>query len=215
MIGQGFLTKLKNIFFSPNKVDTSTMIATCDNITIEEAEYKMSLAKLKRAIDSMPLAEPFIHNESGDKTLLIVNDIPSVLKLLELDFQKLNTMYHKDIFSNYKIVICSGKYSNLIAYKYITDNKIDIAFVDIILSDSIIKVKDDYIEFNGLNLSEEIVKYSPHAEVNILTSEPLSNPMGLVKGYTSLLNRLRENSVIKDLIPVDNQNRLFKLNSIL
>ena len=35
MIGQGFLTKLKNIFFSPNRVDTSTMIATCDNITIE------------------------------------------------------------------------------------------------------------------------------------------------------------------------------------
>lgn len=214
MIGQGFLTKIKDILFSP-KIDTSTFIATCDNITIEEAEYKMSLAKLKRAIDSMPLAEPFIHNESGDKTLLIVNDIPSVLKLLELDFQKLNTMYHKDIFSNYKIVICSGKYSNLIAYKYISDNKIDIAFVDIILSDSIIKIKDDYIEFNGLNLSEEIVKYSPNAEVNILTSEPLTNSMGLVKGYTSLLNRLKENSVIKDLIPVDNQNRLFKLNSIL
>jgi len=175
----------------------------------------MSLAKLKRAIDSMPLAEPFIHNEYGDKTLLIVNDIPSELKFLELDFQKLKTMYHKDIFSNYKIVICSGKYSNLIAYKYISDNKIDIAFVDIILSDSIIKIKDDYIEFNGLNLSEEIVKYSPNAEVNILTSEPLTNSMGLVKGYTSLLNRLKENSVIKDLIPVDNQNRLFKLNSIL
>lgn len=214
MIGQGFLTKIKDILFSP-KIDTSTSIATCDNITIKEAEYKMSLAKLKRAIDSMPLAEPFIHNEYGDKTLLIVNDIPSVLKLLELDFQKLKTMYHKDIFSNYKIVICSGKYSNLIAYKYISDNKIDIAFVDIILSDSIIKIKDDYIEFNGLNLSEEIVKYSPNAEVNILTSEPLTNSMGLVKGYTSLLNRLKENSVIKDLIPVDNQNRLFKLNSIL
>lgn len=214
MIGQGFLTKIKDILFSP-KIDTSTSIATCDNITIEEAEYKMSLAKLKRTIDSMPLAEPFIHNEYGDKTLLIVNDIPSVLKLLELDFQKLKTMYHKDIFSNYKIVICSGKYSNLIAYKYISDNKIDIAFVDIILSDSIIKIKDDYIEFNGLNLSEEIVKYSPNAEVNILTSEPLTNSMGLVKGYTSLLNRLKENSVIKDLIPVDNQNRLFKLNSIL
>lgn len=214
MIGQGFLTKIKDILFSP-KIDISTSIATCDNITIVEAEYKMSLAKLKRAIDSMPLAEPFIHNEYGDKTLLIVNDIPSVLKLLELDFQKLNTMYHKDIFSNYKIVICSGKYSNLIAYKYISDNKIDIAFVDIILSDSIIKIKDDYIEFNGLNLSEEIVKYSPNAEVNILTSEPLTNSMGLVKGYTSLLNRLKENSVIKDLIPVDNQNRLFKLNSIL
>ena len=214
MIGQGFLTKIKDILFSP-KIDTSTSIATCDNITIEEAEYEMSLAKLKRAIDSMPLAEPFIHNEYGDKTLLIVNDIPSVLKLLELDFQKLKTMYHKDIFSNYKIVICSGKYSNLIAYKYISDNKIDIAFVDIILSDSIIKIKDDYIEFNGLNLSEEIVKYSPNAEVNILTSEPLTNSMGLVKGYTSLLNRLKENSVIKDLIPVDNQNRLFKLNSIL
>jgi len=215
MIGQGFLTKLRSIFFGPNKIENSTAITNYSDITIEEAEYRMSLAKLKRAIDSMPLAEPFIHNESGDKTLLIVNDIPSVLKLLELDFQKLNTMYHKDIFSNYKIVICSGKYSNLIAYKYITDNKIDIAFVDIILSDSIIKVKDDYIEFNGLNLSEEIVKYSPHAEVNILTSEPLSNPMGLVKGYTSLLNRLRDSSVIKDLIPVDNQNRLFKLNSIL
>ena len=212
MIGQGFLTKIKDILFSP-KIDTSTSIATYDNITIEEAEYKMSLAKLKRAIDSMPLAEPF--NEYGDKTLLIVNDIPSVLKLLELDFKKLKTMYHKDIFSNYKIVICSGKYSNLIAYKYISDNKIDIAFVDIILSDSIIKIKDDYIEFNGLNLSEEIVKYSPNAEVNILTSEPLTNSMGLVKGYTSLLNRLKENSVIKDLIPVDNQNRLFKLNSIL
>lgn len=214
MIGQGFLTKIKDILFSP-KIDISTSIATYDNITIEAAEYKMSLAKLKRAIDSMPLAEPFIHNEYGDKTLLIVNDIPSVLKLLELDFQKLKTMYHKDIFSNYKIVICSGKYSNLIAYKYISDNKIDIAFVDIILSDSIIKIKDDYIEFNGLNLSEEIVKYSPNAEVNILTSEPLTNSMGLVKGYTSLLNRLKENSVIKDLIPVDNQNRLFKLNSIL
>ena len=214
MIGQGFLTKIKDILFSP-RIDTSTSIATCDNITIGEAEYKMSLAKLKRAINSMPLAEPFIHNEYGDKTLLIVNDIPSVLKLLELDFQKLKTMYHKDIFSNYKIVICSGKYSNLIAYKYISDNKIDIAFVDIILSDSIIKIKDDYIEFNGLNLSEEIVKYSPNADVNILTSEPLTNSMGLVKGYTSLLNRLKENSIIKDLIPVDNQNRLFKLNSIL
>lgn len=215
MIGQGFLTKLRSIFFGPNKIENSTAITNYSDITIEEAKYRMSLAKLKRAIDSMPLAEPFIHNEYGDKTLLIVNDIPSVLKLLELDFQKLNTIYHKDIFSNYKIVICSGKYSNLIAYKYISDNKIDIAFVDIILSDSIIKIKDNYIEFNGLNLSEEIVKYSPHAEVNILTSEPLTNSMGLVKGYTSLLNRLKENSVIKDLIPVDNQNRLFKLNSIL
>lgn len=169
---------------------------------------------LLNKIDLKAIGEPFIINPGSSKTLLVVNDIPTTLKLLELDFKTIQTEYHKDILNMYKVVICTGRHANLMAYKYLINNQVDKALIDVILSDSIIRMDDQFIEFNGFDIAEEIKKRNRESDIGIYTSVELTNTMDIMHKYLSAFKRLSSANIIDKYININRNNRTAMLSAM-
>ena len=169
---------------------------------------------LLNKIDLKDIGDPFIINPGSAKTLLVVNDIPTTLKLLELDFKMIQTEYHKDILNTYKVVVCTGRHANLMAYKYLINNQIDKALIDVILSDSIIRMDDKFIEFNGFDIAEEIKKRNRESDIGIYTSVELTSTMDIMHKYLSAFKRLSNANVIDKYININLNDRTARLNAM-
>ena len=169
---------------------------------------------LLNKIDLKAIGEPFIINPGSSKTLLVVNDIPTTLKLLELDFKAIQTEYHKDILSMYKVVICTGRHANLMAYKYLINNQVDKALIDVILSDSIIRMDNEFIEFNGFDIAEEIKKRNRESDIGIYTSVELTSTMDIMHKYLSAFKRLSNANIIDKYININRNNRTAMLSAM-
>ena len=169
---------------------------------------------LLNKIDLKDIGDPFIINPGSAKTLLVVNDIPTTLKLLELDFKTIQTEYHKDILNTYKVVVCTGRHANLMAYKYLINNQIDKALIDVILSDSIIRMDDKFIEFNGFDIAEEIKKRNRESDIGIYTSVELTSTMDIMQKYLSAFKRLSNANVIDKYININLNDRTARLNAM-
>jgi len=169
---------------------------------------------LLNKIDFKDIGDPFIINPGSSRTLLVVNDIPTTLKLLELDFKTIQTEYHKDILNMYKVVICTGRHANLMAYKYLINNQVDKALIDVILSDSIIRMDDQFIEFNGFDIAEEIKKRNRESDIGIYTSVELTNTMDIMHKYLSAFKRLSSANIIDKYININLNDRTARLNAM-
>lgn len=169
---------------------------------------------LLNKIDLKDIGDPFIINPGSSRTLLVVNDIPTTLKLLELDFKTIQTEYHKDILNTYKVVICTGRHANLMAYKYLINNQVDKALIDVILSDSIIRMDDQFIEFNGFDIAEEIKKRNRESDIGIYTSVELTNTMDIMHKYLSAFKRLSSANIIDKYININLNDRIARLNAM-
>lgn len=169
---------------------------------------------LLNKIDLKDIGDPFIINPGSSRTLLVVNDIPTTLKLLELDFKTIQTEYHKDILNTYKVVICTGRHANLMAYKYLINNQVDKALIDVILSDSIIRMDDQFIEFNGFDIAEEIKKRNRESDIGIYTSVELTNTMDIMHKYLSAFKRLSSANIIDKYININLNDRTARLNAM-
>jgi hypothetical protein len=165
-------------------------------------------------IDLNDVGEPIIMNPNTKKTLLVVNDIPTTLKLLELDFKTIETEYHKDVLGSYKVVICSGRHANLMAYKYLLNNQVDKALLDVILSDSIIRMDNQFIEFNGFDIAEEIKKRNQASEIGIYTSVELTSTLDIMHKYLSAFKRLTRSNVIDKYININLSDRTAQLSAM-
>ena len=130
-------------------------------VSNEQVVKKLSLPDL----NSIP--EPIIFNTESPKTLLIVNNTQGALELLDLNFQRILKADKVDIKSEYKIVICGGKLSGLIALKYIYQHHVDVALIDLVLTNFI---EDDLAEFNSLDLADIIKKKNSHSKIAILSA---------------------------------------------
>lgn len=169
---------------------------------------------LLNKIDLKAIGEPYIINPESSRTLLVVNDIPTTLKLLELDFKTIQTEYHKDILSMYKVVICTGRHANLMAYKYLINNQVDKALIDVILSDSIIRMDNEFIEFNGFDIAEEIKKRNRESDIGIYTSVELTSTMDIMHKYLSAFKRLSNANIIDKYININRNNRTAMLSAM-
>lgn len=169
---------------------------------------------LLNKIDLKDIGDPFIINPGSSRTLLVVNDIPTTLKLLELDFKTIQTEYHKDILNTYKVVICTGRHANLMSYKYLINNQVDKALIDVILSDSIIRMDDQFIEFNGFDIAEEIKKRNRESDIGIYTSVELTNTMDIMHKYLSAFKRLSSANIIDKYININLNDRTARLNAM-
>lgn len=169
---------------------------------------------LLNKIDLKDIGDPFIINPGSSRTLLVVNDIPTTLKLLELDFKTIQTEYHKDILNMYKVVICTGRHANLMAYKYLINNQVDKALIDVVLSDSIIRMDDQFIEFNGFDIAEEIKKRNRESDIGIYTSVELTNTMDIMHKYLSAFKRLSSGNIIDKYININLNDRTARLNAM-
>lgn len=169
---------------------------------------------LLNKIDLKDIGDPFIINPGSSKTLLVVNDIPTTLKLLELDFKTIQTEYHKDILNTYKVVVCTGRHANLMAYKYLINNQVDKALIDVILSDSIIRMDDKFIEFNGFDIAEEIKKRNRESDIGIYTSVELNSTMDIMHKYLSAFKRLSSANIIDKYININLNDRTARLSAM-
>ena len=161
---------------------------------------------LLNKIDLKDIGDPFIINPGSS--------IPTTLKLLELDFKTIETEYHKDILNTYKVVICTGRHANLMAYKYLINNQVDKALIDVILSDSIIRMDDQFIEFNGFDIAEEIKKRNRESDIGIYTSVELTNTMDIMHKYLSAFKRLSSANIIDKYININLNDRTARLNAM-
>ena len=180
----------------------------------EDPEIVTNKDLLLNKIDLNAVGDPIIVNQNSNKTLLVVNDIPTTLKLLELDFKKIQMEYHKDVLSMYKVVICSGRHANLMAYKYLLNNQVDKALIDVILSDSIIRMDDKFIEFNGFDIAEEIKKRNSESKVGIYTSIEFTSTLDIMHKYLTAFKRLTRANIIDKYININLNDRTAKLNAM-
>lgn len=207
--------KISNLWKKSDQRSESVVPYDTGEHEYTNSEIVTDKAEILHKIDLKAVGDPFIMNSNGSKTLLVVNDIPTTLKLLELDFKSIKTEYHKDIMNMYKIVVCSGRHANLMAYKYLLNNQVDKALLDIILSDSIIRMDDTFIEFNGFDIAEEIKKRNSDSEIGIYTSVELNSPLEIMHKYLNAFKRLSRANVIDKYININLSNRTEQLNAIL
>ena len=207
--------KMKNLWKRTSKKTGDVMLYDIEESIPQQTEMVTSKTEILNKIDLKAVGDPIVMSNVGSKTLLVVNDIPTTLKLLELDFKFIKTEYHKDILNTYKVVICTGRHANLMAYKYLLNNHVDKALVDIVLSDSIIRMDDTFIEFNGFDVAEEIRKRNSESEIGIYTSVELNSPLDIMHKYLSAFKRLTRTNVIDKYININLSDRTSQLNSML
>lgn len=207
--------KMKNLWKRTSKKTGDVTLYDIEESVPQQTEMVTSKTEILNKIDLKAVGDPIVLSNVGSKTLLVVNDIPTTLKLLELDFNFIKTEYHKDILNTYKVVICTGRHANLMAYKYLLNNHVDKALVDIVLSDSIIRMDDTFIEFNGFDVAEEIKKRNSESEIGIYTSVELSSPLDIMHKYLSAFKRLTRTNVIDKYININLSDRTSQLNSML
>ena len=207
--------KMKNLWKRTSKKTGDVTLYDIEENIPQQTEMVTSKTEILNKIDLKAVGDPIILSNVGSKTLLVVNDIPTTLKLLELDFKFIKTEYHKDILNTYKVVICTGRHANLMAYKYLLNNHVDKALVDIVLSDSIIRMDDTFIEFNGFDVAEEIRKRNSESEIGIYTSVELNSPLDIMHKYLSAFKRLTRTNVIDKYININLSDRTSQLNSML
>ena len=207
--------KIKSFWKRNSKKTGDIAIYDIEDKIPPQPEMVTSKTEILDKIDLKAVGDPIVMNNGGNKTLLVVNDIPTTLKLLELDFKTIKTEYHKDILNTYKVVICTGRHANLMAYKYLLNNHVDKALVDIVLSDSIIRMDDTFIEFNGFDVAEEIKKRNNESEIGIYTSIELNSTLDMMQKYLSAFKRLARENVIDKYININLSDRTSQLNSML
>lgn len=207
--------KIKSLWKRNSKKTGDIAIYDIEDKIPPQPEMVTSKTEILDKIDLKAVSDPIVMNNGGNKTLLVVNDIPTTLKLLELDFKTIKTEYHKDIVNTYKVVICTGRHANLMAYKYLLNNHVDKALVDIVLSDSIIRMDDTFIEFNGFDIAEEIKKRNNESEIGIYTSIELNSTLDMMQKYLSAFKRLARENVIDKYININLSDRTSQLNSML
>jgi hypothetical protein len=207
--------KMKNLWKRTSKKTGDVTLYDIEESIPQQTEMVTNKTEILNKIDLKAVGDPIVMSNVGSKTLLVVNDIPTTLKLLELDFNFIKTEYHKDILNTYKVVICTGRHANLMAYKYLLNNHVDKALVDIVLSDSIIRMDDTFIEFNGFDVAEEIRKRNSESEIGIYTSVELNSPLDIMHKYLSAFKRLTRTNVIDKYININLSDRTSQLNSML
>ena len=185
--------------------------------TTEENNETKSIIEKEVDIHSLDLSnvpQPTILNTNGTKTLLVVNEIPSMLKLLEIDLKDINNESNK-LIDTYKIILCSGKYANIMAYRYIKEHKINKALIDVILSDSLLIINNCIVEFTGFDLIREIKRYNSETEIAIYTAMNLKHDNKSGNKYDNIFSKLWDNNIIDRYINVTLDNSKTNLRNLL
>lgn len=160
------------------------------------------------------VSEPEIVNPTGKKTLLILNDLHQAEKSLNLDLEDMKLNGYSP-YEDYKIVRCNGKFANLSAYKYLLDHQVDVAILDVMTNTNLLMDKEHFLEFNGLDVAEEIKKKNEDAKVAILTTLPMTTNEGIGHIFGDKFKKLMDKHVITKYISFLAEDRVKELEGIL
>lgn len=166
-----------------------------------ESSYYRDRPRSVISLEDIP--DPIITNPNGRKTILLVNDIPGMLEVFNLELDELELKYNLNVSSEYKIVICTGLYANLVAYKYIKENNIDIAFIDVVATESVTYINNKVIEYNGVNLAEQIKEQYKTSRVGFYTCVPIESTTSSLQKYFNRVKDLIDKNVITEYININ------------
>jgi len=73
---------------------------------------------------------------------------------------------------------------------------------------------DQFIEFNGFDIAEEIKKRNRESDIGIYTSVELTNTMDIMHKYLSAFKRLSSANIIDKYININLNDRTARLNAM-
>lgn len=110
----------------------------------------------------------------GDKKLLLLDDVGMMYNLYKITFGRINRMYNVDIENNFNIVASIGKLSGYMAYKYILNNKVDYALLDITLGDLVRNKLNNSIEIDGIDIAIKLLELNPDIKFKFISAHTLN-----------------------------------------
>ena len=141
---------------------TNTPTDTIMLNAIEEIESK----------DVIP--EPVIINGDKEKTIIIVDDIEYTDVLYTNDIEKIKDKYNINVHDDYKIVLAVGYYAGYIAYKYLQNNKVDVAILDITLGHQLHVIDTWFMELDGIDIAYFLKVKNPDIKFILCTAHSLN-----------------------------------------
>ena len=111
---------------------------------------------------------------NGEKRLLLLDDVELVKNLYKTTFSRIQRNYGVDVINDFKIVSCIGKLAGYEAYKYILDNHIDIALLDITLGDIIRDKNNNPVEIDGVDIAIKLLEINPNIKFKFISSHTLN-----------------------------------------
>lgn len=128
-------------------------------------------------------------------TLLIVDDL-AIDPIYGVELDNIKRYFNFDIYKNFNVIQCSGNNSGIQAYKFIVNNKVDYAILDLTLG-SFCKFSDSsstFVEIDGVDIAISINNIHPDCKV-LFCSAHVFNPK--FPDFKDFLEKLNDKSNIK------------------
>jgi len=120
------------------------------------------------------IEDPEIINNGVTKSILFMDDLENQFDLYKIDFNRMKYNYKFDINEHYNIINCRGEFAGFIAWKYIQNNHVDVAILDITLGKSVKLENGKYLAYDGIDIGLEFEKYSKSTIYKFCTAHPLN-----------------------------------------
>ena len=152
---------------------------TCNEVNDKHVSNNKSSSDSKyntTDLDNLDLSvfkEPTIYG-IGDKKLLLLDDVGMMYNLYKITFGKINRLYNVNIENNFSIVSSIGKLSGYMAYKYILNNKIDYALLDITLGDLVRDKLNNSVEIDGIDIAIKLLEVNPDIKFKFISAHTLN-----------------------------------------
>lgn len=119
--------------------------------------------------------------------LLFVEDYQDMKSAYRIVINNIGKRIGKSLYEKFNICEAYGKYCGGTALKFLRDNKVDYAILDITLGE-VLNVPDDadgegYVFIDGIDIALEILKSNPKAKIIFLTGHTLNEKYPAFKEY--------------------------------
>lgn len=118
--------------------------------------------------------EPEIIDNGKDRSILFMDDLESQFDLYSIDFRRIKNHYDFDINDHYNIINCRGDFAGFIAWKYLQENKVNLAVLDITLGKSVKLENGTYLAYDGIDIGLELERNHPSTFYKFCTAHPLN-----------------------------------------
>lgn len=185
MMIKNIITDLYNKFF---KKEEENIVSTKPNKSIMEYIYDKTNSpthEMMNKINYDKIGEPEIINPQGEKTILLLDDVPYTQLLYLEDVKKINTEFNLDVYQKFKIVRCLGTNAGFLAYKYfiIDKNPCDIGILDITLGHRVNVTGSWFMELDGIDIAKYISVLNSDFKFLLCTAHTINIDNYIVNNY--------------------------------
>lgn len=178
---------------------------------VDEKSIKIDMSNPKNKFTNVNLKkvpDPEICCDNpGKPIILIVDDQPTSIILLKMAFKDIKLRYGLDIHKDYHVVFATGAKAGTIAYKFIKENKIDIAILDITLGEIVKGENDEIVEIDGADLGIILHESQPCCNTVFLTAHSLNRNNDLLTYYYTRYEQLTKLNIEDSYLSKNDDNK--------